>query len=607
MEDAAILSGIFSDDEEEQDNGDCFTENSDTTKDMMTKRPTCAKKLSTDYATDDLEYDAAGEGHSDSASHTRPGKRPQQKTTSRKKAKSTIPNDPVREDNIDDINGDLKPTTRTKRRKSKRAASSTNTADDGTAGDDSVTADSTTSSKRGSKKKPGSVQSRKKVKLAPNRDTDEGVYKGNSDDTTSKSNTNYTKRGKSSYPKKLTKTPDGEEKGESRESDCQPDSSTLASRKAKKTVSRKMLTKTKKFKMIEHIRCLNPTAIAVMAINEVTHSLPDREVRLREVCFNITPSATVFYVKHLQEIYETFYNECSLMKDRYLHFQLKWHNHCGIFLLKCNQELTAMGLHPSDPLAEKVVSVRAQWNRICIPYSLSQNEKKKFVMLYSSAVFNYFLRQCHRILQKEQETTEISEDGKDTYLRFGGAALATMLHLRYDKMRASNLDDEKRRHVSEEITILQRINSYTKEHIPDYLRYRDNGHMYFPCPEMLPFLTAVDLSTQESANEASFKEHGAEMLHVVSDTLQKANHLKFLFVDLLVIKVPEFDDLSQISINNVYCELVRKLSNTRINEFIDSFKQRAAASKGMATLAGQNLRDSLLSHHVNLKTHVERQ
>ena len=82
------------------------------------------------------------------------------------------------------------------------------------------------------------------------------------------------------------------------------------------------------------------------------------------------------------------------------------------------------------------------------------------------------------------------------------------------------------------------------------------------------------------------------MLHIVSDTLQKADHLKFLFVGLLVIQVPECADLSQLSVNNAYCELIRKLSNTRINEFIDSFKQRTAASKGMATLAGQNLRDS---------------
>jgi len=93
-------------------------------------------------------------------------------------------------------------------------------------------------------------------------------------------------------------------------------------------------------------------------------------------------------------------------------------------------------------------------------------------MLYLSAVFKYFLQQCHRVLPKEQETVELSEDGMDTYLCFGGAALATMLHSRYDKIRASSLDNEKRRLTSDEITILQRLNLDTKEHIPDYLQYR---------------------------------------------------------------------------------------------------------------------------------------
>ena len=103
--------------------------------------------------------------------------------------------------------------------------------------------------------------------------------------------------------------------------------------------------------------------------------------------------------------------------------------------------------------------------------------------------------------------------------------------------------------------------------------------MYFPCPEMLEFLTAVDLTTKENANEAGFKEHGSELLHKVSTTLQAASHLKALFVNLLATKVPEFGDLSQKSISNVYDELVRKLSKTRVNEFIGSFKQSTAAHK----------------------------
>ena len=73
------------------------------------------------------------------------------------------------------------------------------------------------------------------------------------------------------------------------------------------------------------------------------------------------------------------------------------------------------------------------------------------------------------------------------------------------------------------------------------------------------------------------------------------------FLSTLATKVPGFDDLSQSATNSVYTELVRKLNNTRIEEVIDSFKQTVAALKE-PSLAGQNMRDSLLSHHINLKS-----
>ena len=44
----------------------------------------------------------------------------------------------------------------------------------------------------------------------------------------------------------------------------------------------------------------------------------------------------------------------------------------------------------------------------------------------------------------------------------------------------------------------------------------------------------------------------------------------------------------------VFKELVRKLSHTRIQEYLDSYKQRGVASKGSATLSGINLCDSLM-------------
>ena len=36
--------------------------------------------------------------------------------------------------------------------------------------------------------------------------------------------------------------------------------------------------------------------------------------------------------------------------------------------------------------------------------------------------------------------------------------------------------------------------------------------MYFPCPEILPFLRAVDVKTKKHANSESFTELGADLL-----------------------------------------------------------------------------------------------
>jgi len=73
---------------------------------------------------------------------------------------------------------------------------------------------------------------------------------------------------------------------------------------------------------------------------------------------------------------------------------------------------------------------------------------------------------------------------------------------------------------------------------------------------MIQFLTAADLATKEIANEAGFREHGSDLLHKVSSALKDTSYLRALFVNLLAMKVPEFGDLSQKSVTNVYDELV---------------------------------------------------
>ena len=71
------------------------------------------------------------------------------------------------------------------------------------------------------------------------------------------------------------------------------------------------------------------------------------------------------------------------LKEHYLQFQLKWHTHCSYFLVKMNRELSDIGLHPSDELAEDVVRVRSLWHKVCLVHSVQIEDGKTFLCMMS--------------------------------------------------------------------------------------------------------------------------------------------------------------------------------------------------------------------------------
>ena len=79
--------------------------------------------------------------------------------------------------------------------------------------------------------------------------------------------------------------------------------------------------------------------------------------------------------------------------------------------------------------------------------------------------------------------------------------------------------------------------------------------------------------------------------------------LKKLFKEFMQTK---FDSLDEVlsPMNCVYAEFFRKLCNTRLGEFMDCYRQIQATKSGSASLSGQNLRDTLLSQHINLQSHL---
>ena len=68
-----------------------------------------------------------------------------------------------------------------------------------------------------------------------------------------------------------------------------------------------------------------------------------------------------------------------------------------------------------------------------------------------------------------------------------------MLHVHYNKLERSQ-NDKSAGNVSEEISVLQAINTKDKSNMPSYLKYFDCGFMYTP----LPIIRNVDTCVQEA-------------------------------------------------------------------------------------------------------------
>ena len=83
----------------------------------------------------------------------------------------------------------------------------------------------------------------------------------------------------------------------------------------------------------------------------------------------------------------------------------------------------------------------------------------------------------------------------------------------------------------------------------------------------------------------------------------EATYIKDSFVQILEKKML-ITDVEKVALDSVYDEMLRKLCNTRIQEFLSTLKQKITSSKGQASTAGQNLRDHLLTQHTNLQSRI---
>ena len=106
--------------------------------------------------------------------------------------------------------------------------------------------------------------------------------------------------------------------------------------------------------------------------------------------------------------------------------------------------------------------------------------------------------------------------------------------------------------------------------------------------------------SQAVANKYEIQKVGKHLIEVASERVKNNSELRETYTETLLTIFDSIEGMTN-AVDKVYSELTRKLCNTRLAEFVDSFKQIEESKVGSATLSGLNLRDTLLHDHVNLK------
>ena len=306
-------------------------------------------------------------------------------------------------------------------------------------------------------------------------------------------------------------------------------------------------------------------------------------------------------VKGLTELFIRVYKSCQTGKDKYCRFQLEWHRQCSLLL----RDQVDGGVN------KELSQIHQRWLGYCEGSGVAKVVHNPVVIAIYSAVFDYLMQrvakqqtseqaECDLLLNKQAEdacgSNVQEEDG--VYYRFGGATLAAMLHQRYKQLKF--VPESKRESVKVQIMVLKAIQCTDKHQLPKYLQYRDNGYMYFPDVHYIPFIKNLDACVLAYANELSFKQYGSKLVEIATEKLRQNNNLEIQFSSLIHESV---SDHEREAVHEVYLEMTRKLCNTRIQEFLDAHRQVTAKKDGgTETLSGQNLRDKLLTYHVNPKS-----
>ena len=232
-------------------------------------------------------------------------------------------------------------------------------------------------------------------------------------------------------------------------------------------------------------------------------------------------------VQSLQSLFIHLYKKCQVGKDKYCRLQLEWLRECSVLL---QSEGTSKGS------SREVNQLHPKWLKYCCDNQVDIAVSNPVIISLCSAFFDYLMLKIAKHQKAgcdDHDKPVMSDEEMGVYYRFGGAALCSMLQLRYDQIKGKDVPPAKRERIHTEISVLKAIQATDKQHLPKYLEYRDKGHMYFPAEQFIPFIEHVDTYVREHANALSLQKHGKNLVAVTTKNLQENSALEAEFNSLL--------------------------------------------------------------------------
>ena len=310
----------------------------------------------------------------------------------------------------------------------------------------------------------------------------------------------------------------------------------------KKRCSDKTMPKKTRAVLVKSVNSIEPSLL----VDEVRHNIEEQfsDGKLNGFVETLLKGdePMLEIAKHHRDSFVSLYDECKPTKSCFMQFQLRWHSWCSAFLLEEKYTLEAINLKENDNGYSSLVSIRNTWLEFCKSCNTPVPTSNPVMIAVSSSLYAYLLNHVSAFQESvaEKSLTEHTEafsgasDGDDIYYRFGGAALCVMLKNRYKEIKTC--PSLVRNVLSVEIFMLQAMKIKDKSSIPDYLRYRDKGFMYFPDNSLVPFLRNFDSILKEIVNEEGLRKHGDNLIKACikrvcfSYTVTQYIHKPILFV-----------------------------------------------------------------------------